>query len=256
MIVDVHTHVGEIVGFNCPDCGAEPMLALMESLGIDLAVQMPTAGLTSCLEEAYASGEAVYDQSAGRILYGLTYDPHYIEDSLRWLGAALGRPGSVCCKIHPSFHQVWPNDPRYDPVWQFAASHDLPIISHSWTASTYNPVQKYATPDGFADRVERFAAVNLVLAHAGGRYEGHLAATELAKRWPNVYVDLSGDCYSFGFIEWLVGQIGASRILFGSDANWIDPRTHLGRIYDADITLAEKELILGGNASRLFKLSV
>jgi predicted TIM-barrel fold metal-dependent hydrolase len=256
MIVDAHTHVGEIAGFDCLDSGARSMLALMDGLGIDVAVQMPTAGLASRFEEAYASGEAVYDRSEGRILYGLTYDPHYVEDSLRWLETALGRPGNVCCKIHPSFHQVWPDDSRYDPVWQFAAAHGLPIISHSWSVSAYNPVQKHATPDRFADRVERFTTVNLVLAHAGGRYEGHLAAAELAKRYPNVYVDLSGDCYSFGFIEWLVSRVDVSRILFGSDANWIDPRTHLGRIYDADITLAEKEMILGGNASTLFKLSV
>jgi predicted TIM-barrel fold metal-dependent hydrolase len=94
----------------------------------------------------------------------------------------------------------------------------------------------------------------LVLGHAGGRYNGHLAATKLAKQYPNVRVDTPGDCHAYRLIEWLVAQVGVERILFGNDMNWIDPRTHLGRVYDADITLEEKRLILGENACRLYKL--
>ena len=254
MIVDAHSHIGEIAGFDGLDYRVSTMLTLMDALEIDAAVQMPTSGIVSAFEESYEVSEAAYEQSQGRLIYGLTFDPNYAEDSLYWLERAAGRPGFVACKIHPSWHEVWGSDARYDPVWRFAAEHDVPIVSHTWAVSAYNPVQKYATPDQFAEYVERYPTVTLVLGHAGGRYTGHLAAAELAQRYPNVYVDLSGDAYSFGFIEWLVPRIGAERIMFGSDINWIDPRTHLGRVYDADITLAQKKMILGENAWRLFKL--
>jgi predicted TIM-barrel fold metal-dependent hydrolase len=219
-------------------------------------MQMPAAGLVGCFEQAYEISEAAYAQSHGRLVYSLIYDPHYSQISLDWFEKALDRPGFVGIKIHPSFHQVWPDDVRYDPIWQFAAAHDLPILTHSWAVSGYNPVQKFSTPDCFAARVANFPDVNLILGHAGGRYEGHLAAAELAKQHPNIYLDTSGDCYAFGFIEWLVDQVGAERILFGSDMNWIDPRTHLARIYDAEITWEEKLLILGENARRLYQLDV
>ncbi len=95
----------------------------------------------------------------------------------------------------------------------------------------------------------------MILGHAGGRYEGHRAAAKLARSYPNVYMDLSGDSYSFGLVEWLVEQAGADRILFGSDLFMIDARTVMGRVLDADISSAAKALILGENAVRIFGLS-
>jgi predicted TIM-barrel fold metal-dependent hydrolase len=256
MIIDVHTHVGEIAAFNGLDLSVGSMLTLMDTVGIDICMQMPALGIAGCFREAFEISEAAYELSNGKLIYSLIYDPHYIKASMEWFQKALDRPGFVGIKIHPSFHQVWPEDPRYEPIWKFAAENDLPILTHSWAVSDYNPVQKFSTPDCFAQCVERFPQVNLILGHAGGRYEGHLAAADLAKQYPNVHMDTSGDCYSFGFIEWMVGQVGADRILFGSDMNWIDPRTHLARIYDADITLEEKRSILGDNACRLYKLAV
>jgi predicted TIM-barrel fold metal-dependent hydrolase len=255
VIIDVHTHVGPISAFNGLDTSVASMLGLMDFLGIDLCMQIPTAGLMGCFEEAFEVGESAYELSEGRLLYSLSYDPHYIGESVKWFADALSQPGFVGIKIHPSLHRIWPDDPRYEPAWRFAAEHDLPMLTHSWAVSGYNPVQKYSTPDQFASILTRYPTVPLVLGHAGGRYQGHLAAVELVKKHPNAYVDTSGDCYAFGFIEWLVKQVGAQRILFGSDLNWIDPRSHLGRIYDADITPEEKELILGENARRLYRLT-
>ena len=43
-------------------------------------------------------------------------------------------------------------------------------------------------------------------------------------------------------------------VLFGTDANWIGPRTQLGRVLDAELTLQGKRLILGDSACRLYGL--
>jgi len=254
MIIDAHAHLGPSTAFRVVDTGVQALLSVMDALGIDLAISMHTAGIAECFEEAYQASEAAYAQSGGRLPYALVYHPLYVEDSLGWIMKGLERPGCVGIKIHPGQHQVYPEDARYERVWHLAAERNLPIITHSWAVSDYNPTQKFATPEHFEYYVARFSQVNLILGHAGGRYEGHLAAARLAQRYPNVYLDLSGDVYSFGFIEWLVAQVGAERILFGTDVNWIDPRTHLGRILDAEITLEEKRLILGENARRLFGL--
>jgi predicted TIM-barrel fold metal-dependent hydrolase len=49
-----------------------------------------------------------------------------------------------------------------------------------------------------------------------------------------------------------VAEVGAERILYGSDLTWIDPRTQLGMILDAEVTDEDKALILRDNALRLF----
>jgi predicted TIM-barrel fold metal-dependent hydrolase len=252
MIVDAHTHLGEIGAFRTVDLGVEAMLSTMDLLGIDACIQMHTAGLGP-FEEAYGASEAAYERSGGRLPYCMFYNPLYQAESLAWVARCLERPGGVGIKIHPSWNQIFPEDARFEPAWQMAADHQVPIITHSWALSDYNPAQQYSTPEHFEHFVACYPQVNLILGHAGGRYEGHRAAADLARRYPNVYMDISGDGYSFGLIEWLVEHAGADRILFGSDVNWIDQRTHLGRVLDADITLEQKRLILGENACRLFR---
>ena len=81
-----------------------------------------------------------------------------------------------------------------------------------------------------------------------------MAAADLAVKYPNVLLDTAGDCYTLGLIEYLVGRVGADRILFGSDMTWIDPRTQLGMIFDAYVTTVDKQKILHQNAARLFNL--
>jgi hypothetical protein len=255
MIVDSHVHLGDIVSCQSPDVSIKTLLSVMDELGIDLAINiMHMLGLADCYEEAFKASESAYEQSAHRLPYALFYSPHYREASLEWIAAARGRSGYVGIKIHPAWHLTYPDDPRYERIWQVAAEHGVPIVTHSWIVSDYNPSQKFATPDRFQYYVERFPHVNLILGHAGGRYEGHLMAVNLVKRFPNVYVDLAGDLLSFNLIEWLVAQIGATRILFGSDVSMMDQRSRLAAILDADITAEEKRQILGENACRLFGL--
>jgi len=52
----------------------------------------------------------------------------------------------------------------------------------------------------------------------------------------------------------LIRTIGPERILFGSDYPWINPKKDIERIKDLDISEKDKNLILGGNALRLFNL--
>ena len=66
MIVDAHTHLGSVAGFYIPCWGPEAMLDLMDTLGIDVAVQIEHGGLFECFEEAYAASRTIYQASGGR----------------------------------------------------------------------------------------------------------------------------------------------------------------------------------------------
>ena len=254
MIVDAHSHLGELARFRAPDTTVHGMLSLMDHLAIDVAINIHAAGIMGYYEEAYEQSVKAYEQSEHRLPFCLAYSPVYSQDSLTVITTAANHPGFVGVKIHPVVELVMPDDPAYDPAWQFAAQRRLPIVTHSWAAVDYNPSQRFAVASDFDAYVARYPEVNLILGHAGGRYTGHVAAADLARKYPNVYLDLSGDVYSFGLIEWLVANVGADRVLFGTDMNWIDPRTILGRVLDAGISLEAKKMILGDNACRLFRL--
>jgi uncharacterized protein len=253
MIIDAHCHIGTWPQFHIPDASTVTLLRTMDQLGIERAIAAPLASLLGQAERGWQEGCAAHRESGGRILLYAVFDPRS-SDSLEFVQRTLDDPAVVGIKIHPAFHECPADDPRWRPLWELAAARRVPILTHSWCISDYNPTQRHAQPGLFAGYLQEFADVTLILGHAGGRYEGHCAAAALARAHGNVYLDLAGDSYSLGLVEYLVAAVGAQRILYGSDLTWIDPRTQLGMILDADIAEADKAAILRDNAVRLFCL--
>jgi len=256
MIIDAHMHLGLMSGYFLPDDHLERVVETMDFLGIDYGIQMNMAGFVNHGTLEVDSSMKHFELSKGRIFYHLIFDPHYGEQSLELIEKNMKSKGFLGIKIHPSIHNLYADDPRYEIVWQFAALHKLPIVSHTWAESSYNPTQKYSTPEHFEKYIQQFPQVTFVMGHGGGRFAGYLAAIKLAKKYPSIILDTSGDVSDFGLLKMQVDEIGAARVVFGSDLNMMDERTVLGRIYDADITLEEKKMILGENACRLFKMPI
>lgn len=251
MIIDAHCHLGSSPQFHLPDGSWSGLLRLMDRLGVDTAICSHLALLAGFWELGLAEGLEAHRRSGGRLLLYAVFDPREPE-SLALVDRAMAEPAYVGIKIHPSFHGCVADDERYRPVWTYAAARRLPILTHSWCMSDYNPSQQLSEPGLFEKWVREFPEAPLILGHAGGRYSGHLAAARLARAYGNVYLDLAGDSYAPGLAEYLVDQAGSERVVYGSDATWIDPRTQLGRIYEARIGLEAKQRILRTNALRLF----
>jgi predicted TIM-barrel fold metal-dependent hydrolase len=251
MIVDVHCHLGRSPQFRFPDTSIGTMLRMMDRLGIDRAVCCHLAFLHGELEVGFRESVQAYRESKGRLLLYTVFDPNQ-SGSIDFVDECLEREGFVGVKIHPSFHGCYADDDRYEPIWQLAAQRQIPILTHSWDVSEQNPAQKYSFPSRFEKFVDRYTEVTLILGHAGGRYGGHVAAADLARRYPRVFLDLAGDCYTLGLVEYLVEHAGADKVLFGSDLTWIDPRTQLGMILDTSISTEDKKQILGLNAAKIF----
>lgn len=254
MIVDAHMHMGTLPNYYLPDKGFLSALELMDYLGIDYGMQMHMSGFTKMFAYAYQESENIFRGSDKRIFYGLVFDPHRRDESLEWLKRASDNEGFACIKIHPSWHQVYADDDAYEVIWDFARAIRKPIVTHTWVVSDYNPSQKFSTPDRFEKYLAKYDDVKLVMGHGGGRYEGHKLAIEIAKRYPSVLLDTSGDVNVYGLLEYQVQHVGAERILFGSDTNMMDPRGTMGKILAAEISDQQKKLILGENAVREFCL--
>ena len=82
-------------------------------------------------------------------------------------------------------------------------------------------------------------------------------AAEVAKKYPNVYLQLTFTSVPEGLIEYLCRDGLADKTLYGTDAPMRDPRPQLGWVAFADISTEDKKKILGGNmrkiADRCFK---
>lgn len=254
MIIDAHAHLGPWSRFSIADRSLDGYLKLMEHLGIAKAVVSHHAGLVGMLQMAAEESAKAYEQSGGRILSYLIFDPNRPAESLRLIEQAEGKPHFAGTKLHPTQHNCPADDDRYRPAWELAAQLNCVVLAHTWDRSPEHPAQDHSFPDLFERYLAEFGEVRFVFGHAGGRWNGFRACLGLMKKYPNTYLDITGDGFMLGRIEHFVQEVGSERILFGSDAPWVDPRMPLGEVLGADIGEVERESILGGSAARLFDL--
>ena len=76
---------------------------------------------------------------------------------------------------------------------------------------------------------------------------GQMDAFEVLRRNPNVCMETSG-VYRQDFILDVVNQLGAQRVLFGSNSPRMDMRLEVERVRRADVSETARELMLEGNA--------
>ncbi len=225
----------------------------MEKMDISYSLNAHSIGLISGeLERGLEEDCIAFEKSAGRILSYYVFDPNRSDESIELMERYADRRIFKAIKLHPSFHGVYADDSRYEAVWEYAQDHRLPMMSHTWAISAHNASQKYSYPPLFEKYIARYPGVNFICGHTGGRYDGIMQTVKLADAHHNVYMDTAGDVYNNRFIEFLAKEVGSERVLFGSDAFWMDARTQLGMILGADIALEDKENILFHNALRLF----
>ena len=108
------------------------------------------------------------------------------------------------------------------------------------------------------DRMEEMAKkhpdITFVFAHPGER-NILLQHIDVMKKCDNVYLDLSGTgIFRYSAVKKLVSEVGAERILFGSDYPVCNPFAYVGGVMGEDLSDKEKELIFSGNAKRILGL--
>ena len=78
------------------------------------------------------------------------------------------------------------------------------------------------------------------------------AAAALAKKYDNAYLDIAGDPFEYGVVEYLANHAGSHKMVFGSDMFWFDPSAQLGLVLGADLTDEDKENIFYKTALKVF----
>ena len=77
---------------------------------------------------------------------------------------------------------------------------------------------------------------------------------EILNQRENEFIDSSGWGFMHkGILEYVVEKAGADKLLFGSDAGWIDFNFAIGVVSFAEIGDEEKKKILGENMKKLLQ---
>lgn len=253
-IVDAHGHNGPTEKFPVPDLefSTGAWRAFMHSCAIQEFFVTPAQALENPEKNPEELSRLLRREMPGCIRYFSVFFPGLGREHLDRIACFLRDPDCAGIKIHPSAHGVPADDPSYDPIYELAERHRRTIVTHSWDISPTNPVQKLSHPDRFRVHLKNHPEATLVLGHAGGRPGAMESVIRLCREFPRVKVDISGDYFDNGLLEKLVADIGVEKIIFGSDVNWIDPRTNLGPVLASGISDTGVLKILQSNARATF----
>lgn len=104
------------------------------------------------------------------------------------------------------------------------------------------------------DLIAAHPGVTFVAAHPGER-DSVARHIERMKKFDNVYLDLSGTgIFRFGCIRYLADQVGAERILFGTDYPICNPDMYVHAVLGEHLGSRTEQLIFHDNAARLLGL--
>jgi predicted TIM-barrel fold metal-dependent hydrolase len=166
--------------------------------------------------------------------------------------------GARGIKLHPVLQDFHASDRRMWPVYEACQALGVAVVSHSGPASGGEP---YAEPHAFAEMLEAFPRLTVVVAHLGGATWGQ--ALELARGYPNAYFDCceiiewcgAPDAPSDQELGQLIRDIGADRVMMGSDFPWYDLDRQVERVMELPVlSREEKEGVVGANAIRILGL--
>jgi uncharacterized protein len=180
-------------------------------------------------------------------VFGLVYlNPKHTQGSLDELNRCVRDGPMVGVKLWVAEHC---NAPELDPLVARAAELKAVVFQHTWIKITGN-LPGESTPMDLAQLAGRHPHTTFVCGHAGGDWELGLRAV---RSHPNVYADLGGGDPTAGFTEMAVRELGAERVLYGSDAGGRSFASQLAKVLGANISDSARRLILGENLKRLLK---
>lgn len=258
LAIDGHCHLGmmKAVRHGIRGCSAEELLTRMERNGIDMTV---VCHLTSPLwerEEIRQANDVVLDAVSAypnRLAGVCVVNPKHREfaeqEARRCL--ALGMRG---IKVHPVQHGFYSiSGSIMDPIMKIAAEFGVPVVTHSdFNAHCCSPYE-------VAHLAARFPNVTVVMLHMGMDPEAMIHIPDIVRQVPNVVLDTSSTP-DFPFLVYAnpVRQLGANRVMFGSDGPVVSAEANLAKLAAAEellgLTKEEKRRILGANAAAVYKL--
>ncbi len=249
-IWDVHTHLTGVPG-STPEERLPRLLEYADRMGIaKLCVFLgfgrqydPTPDqLRQHNDEVLRAVRRCPDRT-----FGFVYlNPKHTQASLDELNRCVRDGPMVGVKLWVAQHC---NEPTLDPIVARATELKAVVLQHTWLKITGN-LPGESTPMDVAELAARHPRATIICAHTGGDWERGIRAI---RPHPNVYADIDGGDPTSGYTEMAVRELGAERVLYGSDAGGRSFASQLAKVLGADIPNSAKRLVLAENTKRILK---
>jgi uncharacterized protein len=246
-LIDAHAHLGRSlfgVGQSVDD-----LLASMAKSGIVQSVVVPLKPSGYHLGPENDRIAAAVRAHPDRLLGFVRVDPWQGGDALHELRRGLDDLGLAGLYLHPFEEQFAANDEIVFPLVAALRERRLPLL----LAGGY---PRYSHPSQIGDLARQFPDVTIIATHGGQlNISGLLLADagRMLRANPNVIMETSG-IYREDFIEDTVAELGPERVVFGSNAPYMDQTFESTRVRLAHLDEAAKAAIGHENILRILGL--
>lgn len=186
------------------------------------------------------------EHSQGRA-HGFVYlNPNHRDASLAELDRCVADGPMIGIKLWVALRC---HDQRLDPIVERAVELGVPVLQHTWFKITGN-LPGESTASDLAKLAARHPRASFIAAHSGGEWERGIRAIRATT---NVTAEICGGDPTAGFVEMAVRELGAERVVYGSDFAGRSFASQLAKVYGAEISDQAKRLILSENTRRMLQ---
>ena len=122
------------------------------------------------------------------------------------------------------------------------------IYQHTWLKTDGTTYPGESSPYDLVELAKRHPRTPLILGHTGGQWELGIRAV---RAYPNVSIDIAGSDPTAGLVEMAVRELGAERVIYGSDCGGRSFASQIAKVHGASIPDREKKLIFKENLKRM-----
>jgi len=249
MIWDVHTHLSGVTG-RTPDERIARLIEFADRMGIDrICLYMGMTWVQDPKPDNFRQQNDEVLQALSHWhhrAFGFVYlNPKYVDESLKELDRCVKDGPMVGVKLWVA-HKC--NSPELDPIVKRATELKAVVFQHTWIKTNGN-FPGESTPMDLAALAARHPDATFICGHTGG--SGWDLGIRAIRPFKNISADLAGSDPTAGFTEMAVRELGAARVIYGSDAGGRSFASQLSKVFGADVPPDAKDLILGENLKRL-----
>ncbi len=243
---DIHAHVG--TPGPTPEKRMETLVKIADRVGVErLCINMSPPWQHEPTPEQFRKSNddvlAILKEWSSRA-FGFVYlNPVHTRESLAELERCVADGPMIGIKLWVGTRC---SRAELDPIVRRAAELKALILQHTWIKQRgKGNLPQESTPMDLAELSGRHPGVPIVCGHTGGG-DWALGIRAIRAR-PDLYADLGGGDPVYGEVEMAVRELGAHRVLYGSDVHGRSFASQLGRVLGADITDDQKRMILREN---------
>ena len=249
-IWDVHSHITSVTGAT-PEERITELMRFADRMGVErlilsLGYPLLENPRPDQLREENDQVLRALRRWPDRTLGFVYLNPNYTEFSLQEFDRCVRDGPMVGVKLWVAKHC---NAPDLDPIAERATNMKAPVMQHTWLKVSGNGAGE-STPYDLVELANRHPQGSFICAHSGGDWELGIRVMRAAK---NISAEIAGSHPTAGFVEMAVRELGAERVIYGSDIAGRSFASQIGKVTGAEIPESSKRLILGENLRRILR---